>query len=61
MDLYVNFEPVEYFCNDCGQLRLSIDTFDGYCKHCGSANTTSGPVGSLDKETLKKEWELENA
>jgi len=60
MDIYIGYEPVEYFCYDCGQLRLSIDSFDGFCKHCGSANTVSGPVDSLDKEALKKEWKDDN-
>lgn len=57
VDLYVGFEPVEYFCNGCGQLRLSIDDFDGICKHCGSTDVITGAVNSLDKEALKKGYE----
>jgi len=54
MDLYIGYEPVEYFCYDCGQIRLSIEEFDSICKHCGSTNVIAGAVGSLDKEALKK-------
>ena len=54
MELYIGYEPVEYFCNNCGQLRLSIDEFDGICKHCDSTDVITGEIGSLDKEALKR-------
>ena len=56
MDLYIGYEPVEYFCYGCGQLRLSVREFDGFCTNCGSSQVVVGEPNSLDKDTLKKEY-----
>lgn len=47
----------EYFCQDCGQIRLSIKgnkEFSG-CGNCGSFNAVIGPVDSLDVGILKQQ------
>ena len=46
----------EYFCFDCGQLRLSLTEDKSKCKNCGSTNIITGEVGELDKQKLKKEY-----
>lgn len=46
----------EYFCWGCGQLRLSFADVIS-CGHCGSEQITPGPVGSLDRESLKARWQ----
>jgi hypothetical protein len=50
----------EYFCNDCGQLRLSFKPKADICGNCGGNNLITGEVNSLNKEQLKEEWRLRN-
>lgn len=48
--------PNEYFCYDCGQLRLLFINNKTGCGNCGSDNIISGKPGELDKAKLKKEY-----
>jgi len=50
----------EYFCNDCGQLRLPFKPKADICGNCGKTNLIIGEVNSLNKEQLKEEWRLRN-
>ena len=52
----------EYFCKDCGQLRLAVaKEREGYlCANCNSNNITTGDVNALNKEALKDEWRKNN-
>jgi DNA-directed RNA polymerase subunit RPC12/RpoP len=50
----------EYFCFNCGQLRLYLTVFEVYdkptkCRNCGSYNIKVGEINTLNKEELKKE------
>ncbi|MAE81547.1 MAG: hypothetical protein CMB80_02335 [Flammeovirgaceae bacterium] len=51
---------IEYFCYNCGQLRLvpfEIKTnAKRICGNCGSTNTIKGAPGSLNKKQLKAEF-----
>lgn len=47
----------EYFCYDCGQLRLDLRKKTLYCGYCGSPDIKVGKPGALDKDALKKEFE----
>lgn len=49
-------EATEYFCFNCGQLRLSLIKEKTLCKGCGSTNIIIGKCGELDKQKLKKEF-----
>ena len=49
-------EDTEYFCFDCGQLRLSRIKDKTKCYGCGSSNIKTGKVNELDKQKLKKEF-----
>ncbi|HDZ15190.1 hypothetical protein LCGC14_2036110 [marine sediment metagenome] len=44
----------EYFCYNCGQLRLSIGVTSESCSNCGSLHILKGEPGKLDKKFLKK-------
>jgi len=49
---------IEYFCNACGQLRLSLlahPTVD--CGNCGSRDIITGKPDELDKDKLKVEYD----
>lgn len=47
----------EYFCLDCGQLRLCCsDPKRNTCGNCGSGNLIKGKIDSLNKEKLKSEF-----
>ena len=47
----------EYFCYNCGQLRLCVDDINrSTCGSCGSDNILKGSVGSLDKRKLKRDF-----
>ena len=48
----------EYFCLQCGQLRLSFDKNKDpeKCWNCGSMKLVVGEINGLDKESLKNEW-----
>lgn len=50
------FDTSEYFCNHCGQLRLSFKHKADICGNCGSYDLITGETGTLDKDALKKEW-----
>ncbi len=43
----------EYFCYDCGQLRLSVAKTPNCCGYCSSTNIVVGEPYELDKATLK--------
>ena len=45
--------PYEYFCKDCGQIRLCFDPDQVGCKFCGSIRIITGEVNELDKDKLK--------
>jgi len=46
-------EPVhEYFCYNCGQLRLSLCKKTVKCGNCNSPLIKTGAVNTLDKEKL---------
>lgn len=47
-----NYEPTEYFCFDCKQLRVSFREDKTKCYNCGSENIVTGKAGELDKEAL---------
>lgn len=51
-----NFQPFEYFCFGCGQLRLCLDVRLQGCKNCGTAFTHKGKPGELDGAQLKKQY-----
>ena len=46
-------KPFEYFCNGCGQMRLSFVDIDS-CGNCGSGMIIKGDPGTLDKDELKR-------
>lgn len=46
-------KTMEYFCRDCGQLRLSVEMNPTVCQNCKGAHLIIGEVGSLNKEALK--------
>ena len=50
----------EYFCYDCGQLRLTYTDKKSICMNCGSTNIVAGKVGELDKDALKKKYNDHN-
>ena len=49
-------EPFEYFCNSCGQMRLSFVMLSS-CGNCYSANIVKGQPHELDREALRKAFE----
>jgi len=49
-------KATEYFCFDCGQLRLSLISEKTKCKSCGSLNIITGECGELDKQKLKDDF-----
>lgn len=53
--IVVNGDSLEYFCNNCYQLRLSVDGDVDKCLNCGSTNLVIAKVGFLDKEALLKD------
>ncbi len=48
-------DPFEYWCYNCGTMNLSLCETDN-CLGCGKGPILKGAVGSLDKETLVKEY-----
>jgi len=50
--------PFEYFCNSCGQLRMSYIPDNNLCRNCGSANISKGELGELDKDKLKNDFKI---
>ncbi len=46
----------EYFCNDCGQIRLSLIVDKSKCDNCGSKNIIVGKINELDVEALKNNY-----
>ncbi len=53
-------KPYEYFCNGCGQIRLSYRPNTHDCANCNSSNIVRGRVGKLDKDKLKAEFVRNN-
>lgn len=49
-------DALEYFCKDCGQLRLSFLKQTIKCAHCGSKKIIKGKPGELNKEKLKQQY-----
>ena len=45
----------EYFCFECGQLRLSF-VDENTCGNCGSKQIRKAKIGTLNKEKLKDEF-----
>ena len=54
--LPTDFQPFEYFCFGCGQLRLCCDPKLEGCKNCGAPFTHKGKPGELDGTKLKAEF-----
>lgn len=48
-------EEFEYFCFDCGQLRLSFANINT-CGNCESNQIRKATIGTLDKGKLKKDY-----
>ena len=49
------FEPFEYFCKQCRQLRLCINPNHGKkCGNCGSKDLIKGRMGELNKAELRR-------
>ena len=48
--------PYEYFCKDCGQIRLCFDPDQVGCKFCGSMRIIKGEMNELDKIKLKRKF-----
>ena len=46
----------EYFCNGCGQLRLSVGCNPEKCNNCNGTDLIIGDLNSLNKDALKKEF-----
>ncbi len=53
-------KPYEYFCNSCGQLRLSYRPNTHSCTNCDSSDLVLGRTGYLDKDALKAEFARKN-
>ena len=49
-------EASEYFCFQCGQLRLSLISDKTKCMRCGSMDIVKGKCGELDKQKLKDDF-----
>lgn len=49
-------KTTEYFCFDCGQLRLSLTNDKDNCLNCGNDNIKHAEPGTLDKEALKRQF-----
>ena len=54
---FATYSDEEYFCWDCGQLKLSATGMPVYrCRNCGSTNLKVGQLVFLDKDQLKSEF-----
>jgi hypothetical protein len=51
-----DFQPFEYFCLGCGQLRLCCDPLLKGCKNCGTSFSHIGKPGELNGKELKAEF-----
>jgi Zn finger protein HypA/HybF involved in hydrogenase expression len=58
--LFIGSSLFEYYCKDCGQLRLSIKNRFEDCGNCHSTNVIVGALNSLDKEALRKIYPLKS-
>jgi hypothetical protein len=54
--IVVNSGAREYFCNDCGQLRLAMSR-PTECGSCKSTDLVIGEVNALDSSALKTAWQ----
>jgi hypothetical protein len=54
--IVVNSGAREYFCNACGQLRLSLSRPTA-CGNCGSFDIIIGEINALDGNKLKADWQ----
>jgi hypothetical protein len=54
--LLSDFQPFEYFCFGCGQLRLCCNPQLEACKNCGTPFSHTGKPGELDGKKLKAEF-----
>ena len=48
--------PYEYFCKECGQLRLCLDPNLEGCGNCGSMRIIYAAPGCLPKDQLKENF-----
>jgi molybdenum cofactor biosynthesis enzyme MoaA len=48
--------PYEYFCMNCGQLRLCLDKKLTTCGNCNSPIKIIGKVGELNGKKLKADY-----
>lgn len=55
MELLIGTPTCEYFCKDCGQLRLSFLNETTQCGNCKSNDIIKGDIGELNKVVLTKE------
>ena len=51
-----DFQPFEYFCLGCGQLRLCCDPELKACKNCMTPFSHQGRPGELDGRKLKADF-----
>lgn len=49
-------EPTDYFCMNCGQLRISLLLDKSKCGNCGSTDIVTGAFGTLDEIKLRREY-----
>ena len=55
--LVMGLDPqFEYFCNGCGQLRLSFDKGLIDCGNCGDPITIRAAMGRLNAAELRRDW-----
>ena len=54
--IVTDFQPFEYFCFSCGQLRLCCDPQLMGCKNCGAPFSHTGKPGELDGKKLRAEF-----
>lgn len=52
IELYIGVKKSEYFCKECCQLRLSLNSDKSHCGNCGSTDIITGECGTLNKEAL---------
>lgn len=48
--------PYEYFCKDCGQLRLCLDSNSTGCGNCRSTRLIIVELCGLDRIKLKRKF-----
>jgi DNA-directed RNA polymerase subunit RPC12/RpoP len=57
MEFIAGMDMWEYFCYNCGHLRLSVDSKKPIlCKNCSSDNILIGRPDTLDADALRDEF-----